>query len=206
MSVYDDINYKSKSELDNKKLPTNEIQKDFQNEFTEIFSNLKTSELKDMMYLNNDEREAFDFINNKQEFIDNDYFKKLRMYDKNFTPMAQMDYLTDYLEQKYEVITPENIKEFFSEIMGGNIGLSDEDFREMIYMNFNKYQVNLKVSEDKESFKNFLNRTMEDEQMYIKSMLPDVQIREPSYAKKEGNLVNRNSFNNETEKRQAMLN
>lgn len=59
-----------------------------------------------------------------------------------------------------------------------NSGLSEKDYGEMMYMNFNKYQINLSDELDKTLFKNFLNDSLNSEKEATQQMFPEAGNRE----------------------------
>lgn len=50
-----------------------------------------------------------------------------------------------------------------------DLDLSEDDYEEMIYLNFNKYQINLREEKDKILFKNFLVNDFQINNIHIEN-------------------------------------
>jgi hypothetical protein len=196
MSIYDEVTFKSKKELDTQKLPlynTGENQKYKDQDFIEVFNNVKTSELKNMMYLDNDDSKKFDYFINKQEYVDQDFFTKSKVFSSKMNEQNKIDYLLDYLENTYGVVTPKNLRTIFEEFLGmGQTGLSNEDYENIIEFNFNKLQINLKDSRDRSSFKEFLISSLESEKkevdVFPKARVSNVEVKNSQES--NSNMIN----------------
>ena len=61
MSIYDEVTFKSKYEVDNKQLPIcledKTLIKNFENEFIQTFKDGRTSDIKDMMHLKSEDED-----------------------------------------------------------------------------------------------------------------------------------------------------
>jgi hypothetical protein len=176
MSFYDELNFKSNYENTNKQLPTKEIVKDFgsfKEEFIDTFNNVKLSEIKSMIYLNPKEDLKFDFIYDNQDTVGIEFFNKEKLFDEKWPISTKMEYLVDFIETTYDLVTPKTMKKIFEELLAmGSLGLTEEDYENMIFYSFNKYQINLKDPQDKNVFKRFLISSMEQESAEINNMLP----------------------------------
>lgn len=155
MSVYDDINYKSGYEKKNNTLPTDEVIEGYEKDFISTWKNVKTSEIKSNLHLNPNEGVKFDFMNNNQEFIHEEYFKNLTTIEEYSSNEEKLEYLLDFLTFSFGVLTPSSLKKFNEDFLGMNkeeLGF----YQDMIYTTFGKYQINLKDNQERSSFKKLL--------------------------------------------------
>jgi hypothetical protein len=123
MSYYDDINYKSKFEIDNRKLlfnyietiPTNEARRKFKDDFISVYNNSKSSDIYEKCYLTNDEVKIFDFLYNDQKTFSNNYFEKEKQLNlETNTHDQNVELMVEFLERFYNgIISPETLKHFF---------------------------------------------------------------------------------------------
>lgn len=171
-------------------MPVTETFKNFQDEFVDIFKNIHTSDIKSMAYLNEEEKIKFDFIFNNQEFINPLFFEEERNFDKSMPRKNKLEFLINFIEEVFGVLTPKILKYIFehSKIIltvlvfnMKDLDLTESDYEEMIYLNFNKYQINLNDEKDKNLFKNFLINDFQLGNFYIETE------NKPSSMKKESN-------------------
>ena len=67
---------------------------------------------------------------------------------------------------------------FISNIgLGINTGLNDKDYENMIYFNFNKFQINLNDDYDKNMFKSLSKELISDDEIKL-SEIPDNALRD----------------------------
>jgi hypothetical protein len=198
MSIYEEVEYKSFYEKKIQQIPTNEVKQNFQEEFVESFKNFKVDEIKNMMYLNPKEEIKFDFMFNKADVINDDFFKNNNIFNDKASVEEKIEFMIDFIESTYEIVTPKILKQIFEELLGIiNLDMSEDDYESMIYQMFNKYQINLKDKHDKNVFINFLNESFEQESEEIKNVLPSVNKSSNEKVQSSGrsNLKQRESNN-----------
>jgi hypothetical protein len=190
MNLYDDVLFKSGYEKNSNKIPLRDnekqIQPDFQTDFLEIFSDVKTEDIKSMMFFNESEKKKFDFLTNKQEFISPDFFLKSKNFDDQAT---NYQHLISFLIEFYgDVLTPKIFRSFINDFKASERKnetfssiITFEECQKILYSNFNKYQINLKDDDDKKKFLKFLNN----------SLYPP-EIKESKYSAQESQVSKKN--------------
>lgn len=155
MSKYDDKKFQSYYEKIEQKLPR--TQGGDIKEFPAEFKNMSTSDIKKLMYLNKDEELNFNFFNNKQEYITDDYCKNLKKFDNKMSKDEKLNYILDFMKEAYGVLTPALLKKCFEDSYGiWDPSLTLQDYEDMIQDNFGKKQIDLNNPDDKEKFKSVL--------------------------------------------------
>lgn len=155
MSKYDDKKFQSYYEKIEQKLPR--TQGGDIKEFPAEFKNMSTSDIKKLMYLNKDEEFSFNFFNNKQEYITDDYLKNLKKFDNKMSKNEKVNCILDFMKESYGVLTPALLKKCFEDSYGiWDPSLTLQDYEDMIQENFGKKQIDLNNPEDKEKFKSAL--------------------------------------------------
>ncbi len=154
MSKYDDINYLTYTEKNDKKLPIFENKNDLK-EFPKEFNNQPIDKIrKFLLFENEEEQHLFDFMNNKQDYVSNTYLDKLNLFREDFSDEEKLNYLLDYIKEMYGVVTPEVFKNQLEKIFHlENSKFSENDYQKMIYHYFGKSQIDLENEQDREKFK-----------------------------------------------------
>jgi len=191
MSLYDDVEFKSFHENKIQQIPTREIKEDFKEEFINSFNNFKVEDVKNMLHLNPMEEIKFDFTFNKKESVTEDFFLNDNIFNENANVDDKIDFMIDFIQSSYDVLTPKVLKQIFEELLGiSNSDMKECDYEMMIYQNFNKYQVNLNNDKDKIVFKNILKESIQEDNQEINNLLPSVNKSE-----KEKNRISTNEQN-----------
>ena len=154
MSKYDDINYLTYTEKNDKKLPIFENKNDLK-EFPKEFNNQPIDKIrKFLLFENEEEQHLFNFMNNKQDYVSNTYLDKLNLFREDFSDEEKLNYLLDYIKEMYGVVTPEVFKNQLEKIFHlENSKFSENDYQKMIYHYFGKSQIDLENEQDREKFK-----------------------------------------------------
>ena len=175
MSVYDDVEFKSLYERKIQQIPIRDIKEDFKDDFIETFKNFRVDDVKNMLHLNPKEEIKFDFTFDKKENVTEDFFSSNKIFDENANVEDKIDFMVDFIQSSYDVLTPKVLRQIFEELLGiSNSDMKECDYEMMIYQNFNKYQINLKNEKDKELFKNILKESLQDDIQEINNILPSV--------------------------------
>ena len=104
MSKYDNLEYKTFSEKSNKGVP--KCVKNAANEdddtVPEELIGLTFQNFKDLFHItNNEENIKFDFANNNQTLINENYFKAGNFFKNNMTPDEKREFVLDFLNFNY---------------------------------------------------------------------------------------------------------
>jgi hypothetical protein len=151
MSIYDDVFYKTEFENRENRLPIEKSNfypiKDFENEFLTTFKNLRTEDIKIFSFMNDLEKKNFDFISNRQEIVENQFFKNCRNFQvENQTPLNfdeikiipdgymlehKLNFLVEFLNEFYGLnITPKILKNFLNVFLNLNMNKNDTKYSE----------------------------------------------------------------------------
>jgi hypothetical protein len=169
MSVYNDVLYKSETEKLEKKLPfNNEVYpaKSFEKDFVEVFNDVTTAEIKSSTYMNDLEKKNFDFIHNKQQKVDSNFFNNSKSFTGGQSQNLKteeavlnhkIEFMIEYLKEFYgAVITPQILKKIMSDFSSNKkLRLNEIECQKIMYNNFRKNTINLSEKEDFENFKKF---------------------------------------------------
>lgn len=152
MSKYDNKTFQSYNEKTEQKLPR--TQGGDIKEFPLEFKNMGISEVKKLLYLNKDEDFSFNFFNNKQDYITDEYLKNLKKFDNKMSKDEKLNYILEFMKDAYGVMTPALLKKCFEDLFGiWDTSLTIQDYEDMIQDNFGKKQIDLNNPEDIEKFK-----------------------------------------------------
>lgn len=66
-----------------------------------------------MLYLDEKEAKKFDFVNNNQNFVTAKYFERTKDLREDSGNSEKLEFLTDFLQTSYGVMTPKNLRDFF---------------------------------------------------------------------------------------------
>ena len=101
------------------------------------------------------EKNDFDFINNNQYVINQNYFKNCKLLNKNMSSSDKKDYFLDYLKYHFgDRIDGGNFKLYLEKVFGlEKYGLTVENYNEMIKTFFKKNSIDLNNQEDRNNFK-----------------------------------------------------
>jgi hypothetical protein len=152
MSKYDELTYQCKIENDKHEFPSCVINTNAEyQEIIDTFRNVPVCKIKSLMHLTNQEEQNFNFYNNKQRYITDDYFNNINYIKNAKTKEQKIDLLFKYLiDTCGSVITPKIFKEKVEVIFNlQNENMSEDDYKEMIYDFFGKYQFNLQHEKDR---------------------------------------------------------
>ena len=157
MSKYDDINYLTYTEKNDKKLPIFENKNDLK-EFPKEFNNQPIEKIRQfLLFENDDEKKLFNFLNNNQDYVTNKYIEKLKVFKDSFDEEEKLNYLLDYIKEMYGVVTPEVFKHQLEKIFHlENSNFQVSDYQKMINMYFHKPQIDLENEQDRQLFKNII--------------------------------------------------
>ena len=160
MSKYDQLDYKTLSEEKNNGLPkclkNNAIE-----EYT-IPDDLIGTPIQNFKNLFNirgqEENSKFDFANNNQTLINENYFRNGKFFNKNMTPDEKREYVLDYMSFNFGNKVDGKYFELYLQEMFNlkKYELIDEDFDLMIREYFKKDVVNLDDPEDRKLFKKIM--------------------------------------------------
>ena len=157
MSKYDDINYLTYTEKKENKLPHFENKNDLK-DFEKEFNNQPIDKIRKFLLFENDEEtKLFNFMNNKQDYVSNNYLKNIKILKDDFTDDEKLDYLLDYIKEMYGVITPKVFKNQLEKIFHlENSKFNETDYQKMIFNYFGKSQIDLENENDRDKFKQII--------------------------------------------------
>mmetsp|Transcript_2681 Transcript_2681/g.2747 ORF Transcript_2681/g.2747 Transcript_2681/m.2747 type:complete len:229 (-) Transcript_2681:79-765(-) len=175
MSCYDQVFFKSKYEETTNKLPTKTILRDYKQPFIEVYEGSSKEDLKYLANLEPQDYELFDYFFS-DNFVSKDFFSNSKLFNDKMSNNEKLNYLLDYLEHKYLLITPSAMKHVCSSL-GISTGLDDKEYLDLMNGIFGKESINLRAWKDRAAFKNFLkgkeniNEISEDEAKEIQALL-----------------------------------
>ena len=184
MSKYDQLNYLTLSEKNGKGLPN--CITDLENEepiIPDELYGINVQNLKNYFDIKNDEDESkFNFINNSQTVINENYFKNCKIFSDKMDKDEKREFLLDYMNYHFgNHVDGEYFKNFLQDMFDlRKYELEAEDFDVMIFDYFKKRNVDLNNPEDRKLFKaimfyqhiKFLNKEKADN--YIKKAIEDI--------------------------------
>lgn len=155
MSKYDDVNYQTYKEKKLNELPHYQKEKNDLKDFPKEYKNQPIEKIKELMkFKDPEERKYFEFMNNNQEFVTNNYLKQSRIFNDNLKDDEKLDYLLDFIKEIYGVVTPEVFKTKLEKIFNlENSNFQEDDYEKMMSSYFKKPIINLENEEDRDKFK-----------------------------------------------------
>lgn len=66
-----------------------------------------------MAYFNEEEKIKYDYLFNNQEFINPMFFEEHKIFDKEAPRKNKIEFLIDFIEKVYGVLTPKILKNIF---------------------------------------------------------------------------------------------
>ena len=160
MSKYDQIDYLTYSEKQGKGFPKC-VKSVADNELTvpEELLGVKVDDFRKLFNIDGaDENLKFNFANNNQTVIQEDYFKIGRFFNENMSPDEKREFLLDYMKVIFGNEVNGKYFELYLQDMFNlkKYKLIDEDFELMIKEYFKKPVVNLEDPEDRKLFKKIM--------------------------------------------------
>lgn len=158
MSKYDDVNYQTYKEKKLNKLPHYQKEKNDLKDFPKEYKNQPIEKIKELMKFEDpEEKKYFEFMNNNQEFVTNNYLKQSRIFNDNLTDDEKLDYLLDFIKEIYGVVTPNVFKTKLEKIFNlENSNFEEDDYEKMMSSYFKKPIINLENEKDREEFKKII--------------------------------------------------
>ncbi len=222
MSCYDDIFFKSKHEDSSKwitilililykthldKITLKKDVKEYNKQFIEKYEGLSKDEIKLLASIEKKDQELFDYFY-LEKSVNADFFTNTRIFDDKMSQNDKIDFLLNYLELKYKLITPSSIKHMFKEL-GMGTDLPSNEYSDLMITIFGKENLNLKFWRDRELMKNFFKgkeniHEIEEQnnKENLDNLFPDVSNK-PKIKIAEN--TNSNSNNNVKEKSQMVI-
>ena len=160
MSKYDQLDYLTLSEKEGNGYPkcvTNAI--DNECSVPEEFLGLPIEKFKTLFDIKSvDENLKFNFANNNQTVIKEDYFKIGKFFNENMSPDEKREFLLDYMKVVFGSDVDGKYFELYLQDMFNlkKYKLIDEDFELMIKEYFHKPVVNLDDPDDRTMFKKIM--------------------------------------------------
>ena len=117
MSRYDDLSYECRIEKEKNDLPHSAavktpLLKEFPHEFTDI----SVEKIKSLLHLTQEEEEKFNFAVNNQEYVTESFFKDGRFFTSDLRQEQKMQFLIEFLKEKYGVLTPHVFKNILEKV------------------------------------------------------------------------------------------
>ena len=197
MSKYDELTYKCRTEHEHNRFPKCIISKTTNiNDIQEEFKNMPIDKLKELMYLNTQEEKNFNFYNNGQKYITENYFNKSNDIKHAKTQKEKVELLFNYIKDTCgSVITPKIFKERVEKIFNlESEGMSENDYKEMLLDFFGKYQINLDNPKDRKQFESLVADEIQLE--YAPVNTHDIPVSENEFPKAESKQHPINTFEN----------
>lgn len=117
------------------------------------FKGTKISDLKGLMHLNEEESKNFDFLNNDQDKVSNDYLKNLNIFSSSTTSeKGAKNSIMDYISSKYQAIVPENLNSVLKDVFKTDMKKSTNDCANIMENAFGKQELDLSNQDDRDSF------------------------------------------------------
>ena len=178
MSCYDQPFFKTtttNSVIDKKQVPSNSNphqDSEYKNSFIKSFKNTSKQDLKSQITIPSND-DYFDYVY-RQSIVTEDFFEESNLFSEIKKEEERINFLLEYLKEKYLLITPKILKQIFSEIgISKNFSTIDE-YSEIIHLISKKSTINLLNVKDVVRFKNvLLGREVDFEES-----LPDVNKNE----------------------------
>ena len=150
MSKYDDLSYECKIEKEKNQLPSSAtVKTPLLKEFPHEFKNISVEKIKALLHLTQEEEEKFNYALNNQEYITESFFEDGRFFTSDLNQEQKLQFLIAFLKEKYGVLTPYVFKNILEKIFHlEDDELTEEDYKEMLYDNFGKYQIDLENQTD----------------------------------------------------------
>lgn len=136
------------------KLPTNVVQKNFQTHLIEKYEGISKEELQFLTSIETKNKELFDYFY-QDDYINEGFFKNTRIFEDKMSNNQKIQFLLNFLELKYKLVSPTTLKLIFTELGIGQ-DLSNNEYPDLMRTVFNKEHLNLTCWKDRAIFKNFL--------------------------------------------------
>ena len=158
MSKYDDINYQTYKERVHKELPHYQKEKNDVKDFPKEYKNQPIEKIKKLMkFKDPEEVKYFDFMNNNQDYVTNKYLDKARIFKDTFTDDEKLEYLLDFINEIYGVITPKVFKTKLEKMFYlENSNFKEEDYEKMIKNYFKNNFIDLENDDHRFKFKQII--------------------------------------------------
>ena len=160
MSKYDQLNYLTFSEINNKGFP--KCITDLENEnpvIPEELFGVNVENFKNNLKIENDKDESnFQFINNNQNLVNENYLEKCKIFSDKMDIDEKREFLLDYMSYHFgNIVNGKYFETHLQEIFDlKKYQLIDEDFDVMISDYFEKNEVDLNDPEDRKKFKKIM--------------------------------------------------
>ena len=113
-------------------LATNTIYANYEKPFVKEFEGCSKNEIFDLAMMKNEEKEIFNYFY-PENYIHNGFFENSRVFNDKMSKNEKIEYLTNYLELNYCLITPTIMKHILKR-SGITNEVDDNDFSDL--MNF----------------------------------------------------------------------
>ena len=181
MSKYDQLNYLTRSEKVNKCFPKcikNANKEDIV--IPEELIDVEIEKIKSNFYIKTKEEDkSFDFVNNQQKKINENYFKNGNFLSDKMEKEEKRELLLDYINYHFgNIVDGKVFEKHLQDIFHlRKFNLNDKQFTKMIEDNFQKKSLDLNDPEDREKFKSkifhqfikYSNKKEEDEKPLFES-------------------------------------
>lgn len=159
MSRFDERAYQTRTEKELQTLPASaKIKKETLKEFPREFVNIPTVTVENLMHMSEEEKQRFEYAVNKQEFVTDEFFEKGKFFTEDLSKTQKIEFVLQYIKENYGVITPKVFKELLEKFFHlEDEGLTEEDYKEIFFDNFKKYQIDLENQKDKEQLMKILS-------------------------------------------------
>lgn len=107
-----------------------------------------------MCFINQKDHELFNYMYPKDS-ISNDFFYSSKLFKNSMSPLEKAEYIINYLESKYLLITPIVLRDVFR-LIGVQEELAETEYLNLMNSIFGKESINLRNWRERAIFKNFL--------------------------------------------------
>ena len=201
MSKYDNLEYKTFSEKSNKGVPkcVKKAANEDDDTVPEELIGLTFQNFKDLFHItNNEENIKFDFANNNQTLINENYFKAGNFFKNNMTPDEKREFVLDFLNFNYgNEINGKYFELYLQDIFNlKKYNFNDEDFSKIIKYTFGKDTLNLEDPEDRKLFKQKMFeqeiKFMDDDEAneWLEKQIDDEESKSKSQSKSQSKNIN----------------
>lgn len=116
-----------------------------------------------MCFINKNQQEFFNYMYPK-DHISKEFFESSKLFKNSMSPLEKAEYIINFLESKYLLITPIVLKDVFN-IIGVDEGFKDSEYLDLMYSIFGKESLNLRNWRERAIFKNFLTNEKDIQQI-----------------------------------------
>ncbi len=177
--------------------------KDYNKNFIEKYEGLSKDEIKLLACIEQKDQELFDYFY-VEKSVNSDFFTNTRLFDEKMSQNDKIEFLLNYLELKYKLITPSSIRNMFKELGMGS-DLPSNEYTDLMMAVFGKENLNLKFWRDRELMRNFFKGKENIHDIIEQNQNENVGELFPDVSNKPKKEIPEYSYTNNKEKEKSKI-